>query len=136
MHSFAVAFRGLAEAWAKERNFRVQIAYAAVALGLLLWLKPEVSQSLVVVLGLFGLLSAELMNTAVERVVDLVVGDFHPLARSAKDIAAGAVLVFAIGTAVVNLIVFAPLLPVCTSLAYLGFSLGALALGWCERAAQ
>ena len=114
----------------KERNFRVQAAYAVVVVSLLLWLKPETAQGLVVVFALFGLLSAELMNTAVERVVDLVAVDYHPLAGSAKDIAAGAVLLLAIGTAVINIAVFSPLLPLGSAIAYVGFSLGVIVRRW------
>lgn len=120
----------------KERNFRVQTAYALVVLSLLFWLKPEPAQSLLVIFALFGLLSAELMNTAVERVVDLVAVEYHPLAGSAKDIAAGSVLVLAIGTAVINIAVFAPLLPLSSSLAYVGFSCGVVARRWVGGSAR
>lgn len=130
VHSFVVAFRGLGEAWINERNFRVQTVYALVVVTLLLWLKPETAQSLLVVFALFGLLSAELMNTAVERVVDLAALEYHPLAGSAKDIAAGSVLMLAIGTAVINVAVFAPLLPLGSAVAYVVFSLGVIGRRW------
>ena len=61
-------------------------------------------------LGLFGLVMAlELVNTAVEAVVDLVVtAERHPLAKIAKDTAAGAVLIAAIMAAVIGLLIFVP----------------------------
>ena len=60
-------------------------------------------------LGLFGLVMAlELVNTAVEAVVDLVTGEYHPLAKIAKDTAAGAVLIAAIMAAAAGLIIFVP----------------------------
>ena len=60
-------------------------------------------------LGLFGLVMAlELVNTAVESVVDLVTEERKPLAKVAKDTAAGAVLIAAIMAAVIGLIIFVP----------------------------
>ena len=54
------------------------------------------------------MLSLELLNTVVEAVVDLVTPDYHPLARVAKDVAAGAVLVSAIGGLAVGAFLFLP----------------------------
>mgnify|MGYP002433540536 FL=1 len=60
-------------------------------------------------LGLFGMVMAlELVNTAVEAVVDLVTEERNPLAKIAKDTAAGAVLIAAIMAAIVGLIIFVP----------------------------
>ena len=60
-------------------------------------------------LGMFGLVMAlELVNTAVEAVVDLVTAKRHPLAKIAKDTAAGAVLIAAIMAAVIGLLIFVP----------------------------
>jgi diacylglycerol kinase len=70
---------------------------------LLVWLRPDQASALVVLLGLTVLLAAELMNSALERTVDLCVTDFHPLARIAKDLAASSVLLIAMATAVINL---------------------------------
>ena len=58
---------------------------------------------------LFGLvISAEIMNTAIEATVDLVTRERHPLAGKAKDTAAGAVLVLAIVSAIIGAIIFVP----------------------------
>ena len=60
-------------------------------------------------LGLFGMVMAlELVNTAVESVVDLVTSEYKPLAKIAKDTAAGAVLIAAIMAAIAGLIIFVP----------------------------
>jgi len=55
-----------------------------------------------------GVLALELLNTAIERVVDLVTEELHPLAKQAKDIAAGAVLIYAILSVVIGSIIFFP----------------------------
>ena len=63
---------------------------------------------LFVLTAIGGMLALELMNTAIEKAVDLVTNETHPLAKAAKDTAAGAVLVYAIFSAVVGLIIFLP----------------------------
>jgi len=55
-----------------------------------------------------AVISMEMMNTAIERTVNLVTEDVHPLAKQAKDVAAGAVLVASLGAAVTALIIFGP----------------------------
>lgn len=62
----------------------------------------------VLVLTIAGVMAAEMVNTAIEAVVDLVTEDVHPLAKAAKDIAAGAVLVTAAAAVVVGVLLFAP----------------------------
>jgi diacylglycerol kinase (ATP) len=62
----------------------------------------------------FGMvLAAEGFNTAIERLVDLVSPDYHPIAGDVKDIAAGAVLICAIAAAIIGMIVFLPYLLNC-----------------------
>lgn len=124
--SFVFAFRGLGSAWAQERNFRVQCAYAAGVGGLLLWLRPDPVSGLLVVLVMTILLAAELMNSALERTVDLCVSEFHPLAGSAKDLAASSVLVVAVASAAINLRVFFPLVGAPSQPGFAALLLGAL----------
>ena len=104
--SVGFAMRGLLAAAKGERNFRIQLcAFAAVvALGFLLrltaleWVAVLVCSAMV--------LGAELFNTAIETVVDLVSPDFNKLAGKAKDVSAAAVWVIALFAAVVGIIVF------------------------------
>lgn len=124
VRSFGFAFRGLADAWRCERNFRIQCLYGLVTAGLLVWLRPEPTAALVVLLAMTLLLAAELMNSALERAVDLSVDGFHPLARLAKDLAASSVLLTAMATAVINLWVIGSLVASASQLAYGGLLLG------------
>lgn len=62
----------------------------------------------IIVLAIVGVWSAEALNTAVELLADAVSPDHHPLIGQAKDVAAGAVLVVALGATVVGLVVFGP----------------------------
>ena len=134
--SFGFAFRGLADAWRHERNFRIQCVYLAGVLALLAWLRPDPPSALVVVLAMATLLAAELMNSALERAVDLSVSEFHPLARTAKDLAASSVLLIAMTTAVINLWVVGSLvLAQGSKLAFAAFLLGANVLRFRRRPA-
>ena len=104
--SVGFAVRGLIAAAKGERNFRIQLcAFAAVAaLGVLLRL--TVLEWVAVLVCSAMVLGAELMNTAIEAVVDLVSPDFNELAGKAKDISAAAVWVIAMFAAVIGGIVF------------------------------
>lgn len=60
------------------------------------------------VLAVVAVWTAEAMNTALEILADAAVAEYHPLVKKAKDVAAGAVLITALGAAVVGIVVFAP----------------------------
>ena len=87
--SFVFAWAGIAYAWRTQRNFRVEVVIGAlaVALGILLGVNLA---SILVMIAL--VLTLEMVNTALEALVDLSSPTYHPLAKIAKDVAAGAVL--------------------------------------------
>ena len=107
--SFGYAFEGIFTGIRKERNMKIHcvVAVLVVAAGIILKLSPI---EWCICLALFGLVMAlELVNTAIEAVVDLVMGEErHPLAKIAKDTAAGAVLIAALMSATAGLIIFLP----------------------------
>ena len=106
--SFSHAFRGICKAFAAERNMRIHalIALLVVVCGFIFNISRTEWMLCVLCFGLvFG---AELINSAVERVVDLASPDRHESAKNAKDMSAGAVLVCAVFSAVVGLIIFVP----------------------------
>ena len=107
--SFGYAFQGIFTCIRQERNMKIHcLAVIAVTVaGTFLHIKPV---EWCICLLLFGLiLSLELVNTALEAVVDLVTKEKKPLAKIAKDTAAGAVLVSAIAAAIIGCI-FVPYL--------------------------
>ena len=63
---------------------------------------------ILIILLIALVISTEMVNTAIETIVNLVSPDFHPLAKKAKDVAAGAVLVFAIASVIIGLLIFIP----------------------------
>jgi diacylglycerol kinase len=105
--AFRNAFVGIGD-FARERNSRIQLIAAAVACGLAAWLRISATEWAVLAVTIGGVLGIEALNCAVERVVDLASPGQHELARQAKDLAAGAVLIVAVGATVVGAILFVP----------------------------
>ncbi len=105
--SFLFAIQGFRTAVATERNIKVMLAVGACAVVAGLALQLDLLSWAIVLLCCGVVIMAELMNTAVETVVDLVSPEFHPLAGRAKDIAAAAVWVLSVIVAIVGVLVFA-----------------------------
>jgi diacylglycerol kinase (ATP) len=106
LRSFHHAFEGIIYATRTEPNMRVHFVIAALVLLATFALRLD-RYYLVATITLIALvLSLELMNTAIESIVDLLTVTHHPLAKSAKDAAAGAVLVAAAGAALSGYLIF------------------------------
>ncbi|MEA2785648.1 MAG: hypothetical protein QOF71_1752 [Candidatus Eremiobacteraeota bacterium] len=103
--AFRYAFAGLAAAWRTERNLRIHAVIAAAVVGAGVALRLTAAAWAVVVLAIALVVAAELLNAAVESVVDLVSPEEHPLAKRAKDVAAAGVLVAAAGAVAVGICV-------------------------------
>ena len=106
--SFGYAFQGIFTCVRKERNMKIHcvVAVFVVIAGVILKISAI---EWCICLALFGLVMAlEHVNTAVEAVVDMVTEEYHPLAKVAKDTAAGAVLIAAIMAAIAGCIIFLP----------------------------
>jgi len=88
--SFRYAWAGMTYAWRSQANFRIEACCAALALGVAVWLRVPLVP---ILLTCALVLSLELLNTALEALVDLVSPEWHPLAKVAKDTAAAAVLI-------------------------------------------
>lgn len=111
--SFKYAWEGISYAFQTQRNFRLHLGACAFAIGLavLLHLKPVEIAVIALTSGL--VLTLELINTALESLVDLTVKQtYHDLAKIAKDCAAGAVLVSALVSLLVAVVLLLPPLAV------------------------
>jgi diacylglycerol kinase (ATP) len=106
--SFGHAVRGVGSALRSEVHLRLHAAATVVVLGLGLYFDLARLEWALVALAVASVWAAELMNTAVEALTDLASPDYHPLAGKAKDVAAGAVLLAALGALAVGLLVFGP----------------------------
>ena len=106
--SFRCAGEGLLDVFRTQRNFRIHLAIAALALLLAAWLNLPRQEwaSLILVVG--TVLSAEVFNTSAEMLVDLASPEYHPLAKRVKDLAAGAVLLAAMVAVIVGLLLLGP----------------------------
>lgn len=108
LQSFKFAGQGIAAAAKGERNMKFHLA-AAVVVILAAALTGVSSIEWLAIIGVIGgMIALEMINTAIERVVDLASPELHPLAKEAKDMAAGAVLVFAAASAIIGLLIFLP----------------------------
>ncbi len=106
--SFQYAFEGWWFVLRTQHNAWIHalITVAVVALGL--WLRLPLRDWAVLILTVMAVWIAEFMNTAIEAVVDMTMPDIHPLAKLAKDVAAAAVLVGALGSVVIGLLLLGP----------------------------
>jgi diacylglycerol kinase (ATP) len=95
--SFKYAWAGISYAFKTQRNFRIHVSVCALAIGMGVCLKLESVEIAVIGITSGLVLALELVNTAIESLVDLTVKQtYHELAKIAKDCAAGAVLVSAL----------------------------------------
>ena len=110
--SFLYAAKGIGYAFSTQRNFRIHVGFALGAFGLSFFLGLNKTDLAIMALTATSVLVVELLNTAIESVVDLAIGKrFHPLAQIAKDCSAGAVLVASISSVLIAvLLLFPPLL--------------------------
>lgn len=106
--SFRHALRGLMDALTAQRNLRIHLAVTTVVAAVGLWLGLDAQQWVALVLAVGLVWVAELFNTALEALVDLASPQRQPLARLAKDISAGAVLIAALAAVLVGLLVLGP----------------------------
>lgn len=106
--SFSHALAGIAYALIFGRNMKIHgfAALIVVSLGCVLHL-GRVEWGMLFI-TIFLVLVAETINTAIEKTVDLITAEYHPLARRAKDMAAGAVLLSAINAIIMAFIIFGP----------------------------
>ena len=104
------ALAGLREAFSSERSFRIQLLAAAVAIVTVLWLQPPLLWTALVAIMIGLVLSAELVNSALERALDGLHPERAEFVRIAKDCTAGAVLVLSVTAVVVFVLMLADVL--------------------------
>ena len=105
--SFGYAIKGIAGAFRTEKHlqFHLLAAIAVTALGF--WVKLNATEWCIIIICIAMVFVAELFNTAIEKLVDLVSPEYNRTAGLVKDVAAGAVLVASVASAIVGLIIIA-----------------------------
>lgn len=108
--SFKFAWAGIVHTVRTQRNMRIHLAVALIVAILAIGLRLDSVRDAVLVVTMMIVLTSEMLNTVIEAAIDLSSPEYHPLARIAKDVAAGAVLTTAIGAAIVGLLILGPAL--------------------------
>lgn len=106
--SMGCALSGVKYGVLAERNMKIHLSAALLVFTAAVWLDLSRMEWGLLVLTVFLVLVAEMINTAVENAVDMFTRDYHPLARTAKNVAAGAVLLAAVNAVIMGFIIFLP----------------------------
>lgn len=104
--SLGFALEGLQTAFSQQANLRIHFFFLVFALFLAWLLGISFTEWLIIILVSGMVFSAELLNSAIEKVVDLASPEIHPLAKQAKDIAAAGVLLMALTAIIVGTLVY------------------------------
>ena len=110
LQSFHYASRGILIAWNTEQSFRVQVVMALIVAMLIWWFAVPLWQAIALLLLIILVLTLEIINSILERFVDVFKPRIHPMVEEIKDLMAGAVLIASLGALVVGLLIFVPYL--------------------------
>ncbi|TFE01116.1 diacylglycerol kinase family protein [Jeotgalibacillus salarius] len=106
--SFKYAGHGLKDVFNQEQNFRIHSVAALLTISAGFIFRITLIEWLVIIIAIGNVLALELINTAVERTVDLISPEDHPLAKKAKDAGAASVLIFSCAAAIAGAVIFIP----------------------------
>lgn len=106
--SLGFAWHGLKYAVQNEKNFQNELAVGVIVIAAMVYFRISQGQSIILVLVIMGVLIMEMLNTIMERVVDILKPRVHPYARLIKDLMAASVLMASIMAVVIGLIIFTP----------------------------
>jgi diacylglycerol kinase (ATP) len=108
IRSFRCAIRGLRVMIVSQHNAWIHALATIIVLLVSIYFRLTRAEWCWIIVAIISVWTAEALNTAFEFLTDVASPEFHPLAEKAKDVAAGAVLITAIGSALIGLIVFGP----------------------------
>ncbi|RNA62715.1 diacylglycerol kinase family protein [Chryseobacterium nematophagum] len=104
--SFLNSFRGIFLMITTERNFQIEVVAFFINLFLIFYLHLSTIDTILILIVSFGVLCAEIFNTAIEKICDIIQPEFDKRIGFIKDIAAGAVVLMAIASVVVGIAVY------------------------------
>lgn len=107
LKSFQAAFQGLKIAL-REQTFRIFFLVTLLVIVLMILFRIPLSQKLILALIIIFTLALELINSQIEKILDVFCPNDHPKVKIIKDITAGAVLLVSIGAAIIGLLIFLP----------------------------
>lgn len=106
--SFHFAFDGFRYALQTQKNLRIQLIVGIVVITVSTFLPMEAIEWVVLIILISLVIVAEILNTAVEKTIDLIVKEYDPQAKTIKDLSAAAVFFIAITSVIVGLIIYLP----------------------------
>jgi len=106
--SFQFAFDGFRFALQTQRNLRIQLVVAIIVITLSTFLSMNNIEWAILFLLIALVIVAEILNTAIEKTIDLIVAEYNPLAKTVKDLSAAAVLFIALTAVGVGLLIYLP----------------------------
>ncbi len=106
--AFHFAFDGFRYAMQTQRNLRIQLIAGILIILLSTFLPMERIEWVVLFILIALVIVSEILNTAIEKTIDLIVTEYNPLAKTIKDLSAAAVLFIAITSVIVGLIIYLP----------------------------
>lgn len=108
LKSFANAFAGIAYFFANDRNGKIHLAITVIVIAASLALQVSTIEWMVVLLCIALVIGLEMLNSALEKLCDLVEPNYHPTIKMIKDVSAAAVVLSAIISVVIGIIIFLP----------------------------
>jgi diacylglycerol kinase (ATP) len=106
--SFKYAFEGLRSLFRRDHNIILHLVATIVVIALSIWVKVTTAEALVLVFSIGFVWVAELFNTAIEKIMDLISMQRHPQIKFIKDVSAAAVLIASITAAIAGCVIFIP----------------------------
>ncbi|MFC1612833.1 diacylglycerol kinase family protein [Patescibacteria group bacterium] len=104
--SFKYAIRGVVDVFKKEQNFRIEIFSALCVILMSIYFKITANQTIALILVIMFVLVLELINSAFERMVDVLLPRIHEYAKEIKDIMAAMVLIASIAAVIIGILIF------------------------------
>ncbi|MBS1729444.1 MAG: diacylglycerol kinase family protein [Bacteroidetes bacterium] len=108
IESFKYAFTGIFQFFKKEKNGQIELVCAIMTIGIAFLLKCTISEWLVILLCIAMVICAEMLNTVIEKIGDLIDTSFNKNIQYIKDVSAGAVLICSIIAAIIAALIFLP----------------------------
>lgn len=108
LHSFRVALNGIRLFLLNERNGRIQLILAVIVIVASFLMKLSAREWILILICIMLVIITEMVNSAIEKICDLISESFHPSIKVIKDISAGAVLFAVIFSVIIGVIIFLP----------------------------
>ena len=108
IHSFKYAFEGVLFSVRHNRNLRIHIAVAVLVIAASVFFRVNAFEMGILGIMILLVICLEMINSAIEEMVDLIIQEHRRQAKIAKDVSAGMVLVASIGSVIIGILIFAP----------------------------